>query len=145
MAAMNLQDLDDNLARKGHYVYSDDDAFTLKLHASRSAARQAAFFLPYLLPGMSLLDCGSGSGSITVGLAQRVAPGQVTGIEISEAEVARAPGARRRQKALPMSSSRLATSTNLLFPLNPSMQSFPIMSSNTSVGQSKLYGRCTAY
>jgi hypothetical protein len=44
-----------------------------------------------------------------------------------------------------MSSSRLATSTNLLFPLNPSMQSFPIMFSNTSVGQSKLYGRCTAY
>lgn len=90
MAAMNLQDQDDNLARHGHYVFSDGDAFTQKLHASRSAARQAAFFLPHLQPGMSLLDCGSGSGSITLGLAQVIAPGKVTGIEISEAEVARA-------------------------------------------------------
>jgi SAM-dependent methyltransferase len=38
---------------------------------------------------MTLLDCGCGSGSITVGLAKLVEPGQVTGIDISEAEVER--------------------------------------------------------
>jgi len=93
MAAMNLQDPQDHnskIARQEPYTFSDDDAFTKKLHASRTAAHQAAFFLPYLQPGMDLLDCGSGSGSITVGLAQVIAPGQVTGIDISEAEVARA-------------------------------------------------------
>jgi ubiquinone/menaquinone biosynthesis C-methylase UbiE len=32
---------------------------------------------------MELLDCGCGPGAITVGLAQRVAPGRVVGIDIS--------------------------------------------------------------
>ena len=31
---------------------------------------------------MSLLDCGCGPGTITIGLAQAVAPGQVVGIDI---------------------------------------------------------------
>jgi hypothetical protein len=42
----------------------------------RNAAWHAAFFLPHLQPGMSLLDCGCGSGSITVGLAEAVSPGR---------------------------------------------------------------------
>jgi len=92
MATMKSQDPDDNLARQEPYAYTYDSAFTLKHHASRTAASHAAFFLPYLQPGMSLLDCGSGSGSITVGLAQVVAPGQVTGIDISEVEITRARG-----------------------------------------------------
>jgi ubiquinone/menaquinone biosynthesis C-methylase UbiE len=115
MAAMNVQEQDDKLARKEQYVFSEDGNFTLKLHASRSAARQAAFFLPHLQPGMSLLDCGSGSGSITVGLAQAVAPGEVTGIEISETEVARA-----RSKATAEGIANLhfeiGDITNLAFP-----------------------------
>jgi ubiquinone/menaquinone biosynthesis C-methylase UbiE len=32
---------------------------------------------------MRLLDCGSGPGTITIGLAQQVAPGMVTGIDLS--------------------------------------------------------------
>lgn len=51
---------------------------------SRRASKQAAFFLPYLQPGMTLLDAGCGPGSITVDLAEIVAPGQVTGIDIDE-------------------------------------------------------------
>jgi ubiquinone/menaquinone biosynthesis C-methylase UbiE len=90
MAAKTVPGLDDNIARQEQYTLGYDSAYTLKFHASRTAARQAAFYLPYLQPGMRLLDCGCGSGSITVGLAQVVAPGQVTGIDISEAEVARA-------------------------------------------------------
>lgn len=50
-------------------------------YALRTAQRQAAFVLPYLHPGMRLLDAGCGPGSITLGLAKAVAPGLVTGID----------------------------------------------------------------
>lgn len=55
--------------------------------AMRSAAIDAAFFLPYLRPGMRLLDCGCGVGSITVGLAEAVAPGEAVGMDIDERQL----------------------------------------------------------
>lgn len=47
----------------------------------RTAGNQAAFMVPYLNPEMNLLDIGCGPGSITIGLAKLVAPGQVTGLD----------------------------------------------------------------
>ena len=61
-----------------------------KYQLTRSAARDAAFFLPHLRSGMSLLDCGFGPGTITVGLTELVAPGQVIGIDIEAAVIERA-------------------------------------------------------
>lgn len=52
-------------------------------HARRSAETHAAFVLPHLRPGMRLLDCGCGPGSITAGLARAVAPGRAVGIDTS--------------------------------------------------------------
>jgi ubiquinone/menaquinone biosynthesis C-methylase UbiE len=39
---------------------------------------------------MNLLDCGCGPGTITVGLAERVAPGMAIGLDIEPLQVARA-------------------------------------------------------
>ena len=60
---------------------STDDADTIRYLQSRGAAREAAFFLPYVRQGMTLLDCGCGPGSITLGLAEALAPGEVVGID----------------------------------------------------------------
>jgi ubiquinone/menaquinone biosynthesis C-methylase UbiE len=58
--------------------------------SERTADREAAFFLPHLTPNLRLLDCGCGSGTLTVGLAQRVAPGQVIGLDREPAQVEKA-------------------------------------------------------
>lgn len=53
----------------------------LRSHRWRTAANSAAYLLPRLEPGMSLLDVGSGPGTITADLARLVAPGVVTALE----------------------------------------------------------------
>lgn len=65
--------------------------------ATRTAENQAAILLPYLKPGMQVLDCGCGPGTITVGLARKVAPGHCVGIDIdaSQVELARAHASRQ--------------------------------------------------
>jgi ubiquinone/menaquinone biosynthesis C-methylase UbiE len=56
--------------------------------AMRTAQSHAAFFLPYLKPGMNVLDCGCGPGTITAGFAELVAPGEAVGTEIEASHVA---------------------------------------------------------
>ena len=56
--------------------------------SSRTARHRARFFLPALRRGMRVLDVGSGPGTITLGLASRVAPGgAVVGIDLEESQV----------------------------------------------------------
>jgi SAM-dependent methyltransferase len=67
-------------------------------YAGRTAEHQAAFVLPYLRPGMDLLDVGCGPGTITLGLAQAVAPGHVTGIDHDPVHVAAAQALAAERK-----------------------------------------------
>lgn len=55
----------------------------------RSAADCAGFLLNYLKPGMNLLDCGCGEGTITVDLAAMVAPGRTVGIDMARGAIER--------------------------------------------------------
>lgn len=63
---------------------------TVRQHAQRTAEEAAAFLLPELQRGMRLLDVGCGPGSITRGLAERLAPGQVIGLDLSAETLAAA-------------------------------------------------------
>lgn len=53
----------------------------LRSHRWRTAENSAAYLLPRLDAGQSLLDVGCGPGTITLDLARRVAPGAVVGID----------------------------------------------------------------
>ena len=73
-AAADRPDGDDRYTH-GHH------AIIVASHARRTAANSAAFLLPRLHPGMELLDVGCGPGSITIDLAELVAPSLVVGVD----------------------------------------------------------------
>ena len=56
----------------------------LSAHSARTADEAAAFLLPYIKPGMKILDWGCGPGTITTGFADAVGSnGRVVGTDIS--------------------------------------------------------------
>ena len=66
-----------------------------KLLERRNAAVTAAHLLPRLEHGMRLLDLGCGPGTISVGLAEAVAPGELHGIDMEETQIDMARAAAR--------------------------------------------------
>ncbi|HET6951495.1 MAG TPA: methyltransferase domain-containing protein [Acidimicrobiales bacterium] len=71
------------------YTHGHPEA-VLRSHRWRTAGNSAAYLLPHLAPGRSLLDVGCGPGTLTVDLARRVAPGRVVGVDVAPAAVAEA-------------------------------------------------------
>jgi ubiquinone/menaquinone biosynthesis C-methylase UbiE len=63
------------------------DPFAVSLMASRTAQSHAAFLLPHLGRGLTVLDCGCGPGTITMSLAELAGPGCVLGVEIEPQQV----------------------------------------------------------
>jgi SAM-dependent methyltransferase len=65
----------------------------------RTLHSEARFVMPRLQSGMRLADVGCGPGSVTLGLAQVVAPGRVIGVDRNAArlEIARRSAAKRQQ------------------------------------------------
>lgn len=74
--------MEDQSKSKSHEVQYTTEATNFL--DSRRASTHASFFLPYIKADMNLLDCGCGTGSITMDLAEIVSSGHVTGIDINE-------------------------------------------------------------
>ena len=67
----------------------------LQLLERRNAAVAAAHLLPRLRQGMRLLDLGCGPGTISVGLAEAVAPGELHAIDMEDTQIEMARAAAR--------------------------------------------------
>ena len=65
-------------------------ASVLRSHEWRTAENSAAHLLPHLRAGQRLLDIGCGPGTITLDLAERVAPGPAVGIDPAAEVIERA-------------------------------------------------------
>ena len=75
-----------------NYTMGYSDEF-LQLLDRRNTANSAAYLLPFLEPGMRLLELGCGPGTIPVGLANAVSPGEVHGVDMEESQIAMARAA----------------------------------------------------
>ena len=81
------------------YTHGHADA-VLQSHRRRTAENSAAYLAPHLRPGLDVLDVGCGPGTITVDLAERVAPGRVTGLDVADGELHRHAGAPGQRAGL---------------------------------------------
>lgn len=70
--------------------YSHGYGVASEYMTKKSVHTHAAHIMPYMRSGMNLLDCGCGPGTITLGLADLVAPGQVVGIDIEPSQIEKA-------------------------------------------------------
>ena len=52
-----------------------------------TAEASAAYVLPHIRPGFSVLDFGCGPGTISVGLAKAAAPGELHGVDMEESQI----------------------------------------------------------
>ena len=71
------------------YTHGHQDA-VLRSHRWRTAENSAAYLLPHLRGGQSLLDVGCGPGTLTVDLARGVSPGPAVGVDVAESVIAEA-------------------------------------------------------
>ena len=79
-------------AQEQNYTMGYSEEFQVLLRR-RSAANSASHLLPRLSSGMHLLDVGCGPGTISMGLAEVVAPGKFIGVDIEESQIAMARSA----------------------------------------------------
>lgn len=59
----------------------------LRLLSGHTVHSHAAHLLPYLQPGQRVLDFGCGPGTISVGLAKAIEPGELHGVDVKQAQI----------------------------------------------------------
>jgi ubiquinone/menaquinone biosynthesis C-methylase UbiE len=81
--------MDTNRYTPGHTPNATD------FMSRRSVQSHGEFFMPHLANGLSVLDCGCGPGSITLGIAELVAPAKVIGVDFGASQIEQACAAAR--------------------------------------------------
>lgn len=96
---------------------------------SRIADGHGAFLLPYLKPGMRLLDCGCGPGTLTIGFARHVAPAEAIGIDRESTQFAVIAAEAQREKV-----SNLRFEAGDIYALPFADQSFDVVFGSAVLG-----------
>ena len=110
------------------YSHDPDGAFTREYMARRTATNSAGFLLPHLRAGQRLLDVGSGQGTITIGLADAVSPGEAIGVDIEESQVTAA-----RERANERGVSNIRFELGSAYELDFDDESFDVIYSNATL------------
>ena len=76
------------------YTMGYSDEFQKMLHR-RNAVTNAAYLLPSLKAGLRVLDFGCGPGTISMGLAEAIEPGELHGVDIEESQIQMAQAAAK--------------------------------------------------
>ena len=76
----------DEAAQESTYTVDYNDDYQ-QLLDRRSVHTHAAHLLPHLRPGLRVLDFGCGPGTISVGLAEAVEPGELHGIDMEATQI----------------------------------------------------------
>jgi SAM-dependent methyltransferase len=85
-------------APRDEYTHGHHES-VLRSHTWRTVQNSAAYLIPELRAGLTLLDVGCGPGTITVDLARRLAPGHVVGVDAS-AEIVKQAAALAQDEAV---------------------------------------------
>ncbi len=97
-----------------NYTLGHDDV-ALAFVSRRRLDPDGAALLPHLRPGLRVLDCGCGPGTVTADIARAVPGGQAVGVDISAQQVAQA-SAHWRGEAVDNLEFRQADAYCLPFP-----------------------------
>lgn len=68
------------------YILGYSEA-VLRILSSRVAADSCPRLMPHLKSGLQVLDAGCGPGSISIGLVEATAPGELRGVDIDPSQV----------------------------------------------------------
>lgn len=75
-----------NDPKPAQYTHGHHEA-VLRSHRWRTVENSAAYLIPQIVPGRTVLDVGCGPGTITIDLAERVAPAPVIGVDSAPAAI----------------------------------------------------------
>lgn len=80
------------ISHQSEYTMGYSDEF-LQLLKRRSVEMNCSYLLSHLKPGLNVVDFGCGPGTLSVGLARLVEPGELHGVDIEDSQIAIAQSA----------------------------------------------------
>lgn len=102
------------MSSKTNYAF-DHSANTLASHETRTVQNTSSYLIPYLKPGLRILDVGCGPGTITVSIAKLVRDGHITGLETASEIVGKAKALAEKEGVL-NADFTIGDATTLPFP-----------------------------